>query len=344
MKKKIYLIRSSSTRFGGAENYLYRLSSALKNKKIDHEITHSSLPDFIPSWLKALVFNMQLCLKKNNKFYYSLDRITCPDLYRAGDGVHKVLLSLEKKSKLNLLHPVYLYLERKCFNNAKLIIANSNMVKQQIIDTYHIESKKIEVIYNGIKFKKNSYDKSFEKISKEFQIKKNQPIVLFVGSGFKRKGVAEFLKIFSQINSPDVKGFVIGKEKHIKFYESMSKKLRVDHQVTFTGPRTDVDDFYSISDILLFPTHYDPFSNVVLEAMYFENAVFTTNFNGASEILDPSFIMNNPYDTKVASLIDKLLTDQSALNKIKARNKKISKLFSIEKNLDQTLEVITKIG
>ena len=178
----------------------------------------------------------------------------------------------------------------------------------------------------------------------EFNLSRHQTVILFVGSGFKRKGVVEFLKIFSKLKSTDIKGFVIGKEKNLKFYKNISRKLKIDYKVTFTGPRTDVDDFYSISDILLFPTHYDPFSNVVLEAMYFENAVFTTNFNGASEILDPSFIMNNPNDTKVASLIDKLLTDQSALNKIKARNKKISKLFSIEKNLDQTLEVITKIG
>ena len=343
MNKKIYLIRSNSTRFGGAENYLYRLSNALKKENLDHEVIHSSLPKFIPSWARALLFNMQLCLTKKEKFYYSLDRITCPDLYRAGDGVHKVFVSIEKKSKLNLLHPVYLYLERNCFNNSKYIIANSNMIKQQIIDSYNIKSNKIKVIYNGIEFKNNNYTKSFEKLSQEFLIKKNQSVLLYVGSGFKRKGVAEFLKIFSELQTKDIRAFVIGKEKNIKYYKNLSKDLKIHNQVTFTGPRLDVDDFYAISDIFLFPTHYDPFSNVVLEAMNFENAVFTTNSNGASEILDKNFIMNEPYDPKVISSIDNLLADKASLNEVKIKNKKISQLFSIKNNLDKTLEVINLI-
>ena len=142
MKKKIYLIRSSKTKFGGAENYLSRLSKALEKENINHHVINSPLPKILPSWLRSLLFNILLHLTKKDKFFYSLDRITCPDLYRAGDGVHKVFLSIENKSKLNLLHPTYLYLEKKCFNNAKSIIANSKMVKAEIINTYDISPNK----------------------------------------------------------------------------------------------------------------------------------------------------------------------------------------------------------
>ena len=343
MNKKIYLIRSNTTKFGGAENYLYRLSKALARENIDHQIVNSLFPKFLPSWLRAILFNFQVCLTKGDKFYFSLDRITCPDLYRAGDGVHKVFLSIENKSRLNLLHPVYLYLERHCFNNAKYIIANSNMVREQIIDTYNINPNKIDVIYNGIELKEFDYKKSFDKLSKEFLISKNQSILLFVGSGFKRKGAAEFLQIISKLKTKDIKAFIIGKEKNIKYYQYLSKELNIDSQVEFTGPRKDVDDFYTISDIFLFPTHYDPFSNVVLEAMNFENAVFTTCRNGASEILDKDFVMDNPYDTNVISSIDYLLSNKTALDKEKIKNKKKSELFSIEKNLNITLKVISQI-
>ena len=343
MNKKIYLIRSNSTKFGGAENYLYRLSNALKSKKLDHEIIHSVFPKFIPSWARALLFNMQVSFSKKEKFYYSLDRITCPDLYRAGDGVHKVFISIEKKSKLNLLHTVYLYLERNCFNNSKYIIANSNMVKEQIIDTYDVNSNKIKVIYNGIELKNLNYPKSFNKLSKEFSIKESQPVLIYVGNGFKRKGVKEFLKIFSKLKTKDIKAFIIGKDKNIKYYKKLSKELKIHNQVTFTGSRLDVDDFYAIGDIFLFPTHYDPFSNVILEAMNFENAVFTTNSNGASEILDKDFIMSKPYDTRVVSSIDNLLTNKEALNKVKIHNRNKSQQFSINKNLDKTLKLINQI-
>ena len=94
MNKKIYFIRSNKTKFGGGENYLYRLSKALAKENIEHQIVNSIFPKFLPSWLRAILFNIQVRLTKRDKFYFSLDRITCPDLYRAGDGVHKVFLSI----------------------------------------------------------------------------------------------------------------------------------------------------------------------------------------------------------------------------------------------------------
>lgn len=343
MNKKIYLIRSNKTRFGGAENYLFRLSKALKRSRVDHQIINSQFPKFLPSWLRAILFNIQLYYIKQDKFYYSLERITCPDLYRAGDGVHKIFLSIENKSKINLLHPIYLYLEKKCFNNAKGIIANSKMVKSEIINTYNINPNKIHIIYNGIEFNKTDYQKSFDKLSKEFSINKDQPIILFVGSGFKRKGLKEFLQMVALLKTKNIKAFVVGKESNMSYYQNLSKKLKIDSITFFTGPRADVNDFYTISDIFLFPTHYDPFSNVVLEAMYFENVVFTTSSNGACEILDDDFIMDKPYDEKVLKLIDNLLKNRINLEKEKTKNKKISKQFSIDKNLKKTLEVIREI-
>ena len=343
MNKKIYFIRSGRTNFGGAENYLSRLSKALEIENIEHQVINSPFPRFFPSWIRSILFNIQLCFIKQNKFFYSLERITCPDLYRAGDGVHKVFLSIEAKSKLNLLHPTYLYLEQKCFNNAKSIIANSKMVKDEIIRTYDINPNKIDIIYNGIEFKEVDYQKSFKKLSQEFGVIQDQPILLYVGSGFKRKGVEEFLRIVAMLKTKGVKAFVIGKENNMSYYQELSKKLNIDNQIFFTGPRLDVNDFYTISDVFLFPTHYDPFSNVVLEAMYFDNAVFTTRSNGASEILDIDFIMDIPYDKKVAVSIDNLINNRASLNEVKIKNKKISKRFSIEKNLKQTLKVINKI-
>lgn len=343
MNKKIYFIRSSSTQFGGAENYLTRLSKAMTIKKIEHQIIHSIFPKFLPSWLRALVFNLHVNLIKKNKFYFSLDRITCPDIYRAGDGVHKKFLTIEKKSKFNLLHPTYLFLEHRCFKNAKYIIANSSMVKNQIIDNYNINPNKIEVIYNGIEIKQTNFNKSFSKLSKEFEIKSNQSIILFVGSGFKRKGVSEFLEIFSRLKTKNIRAFIIGKDNFTQYYQNLAKKLNINDQVIFTGARVDVDDFYTISDIFLFPTHYDPFSNVVLEAMNFENVVFTSENNGASEILDENFIIKNSDYSVISSTIDNLLSDNSTLNAEKIKNKKKSELFSIEKNLKMTLDLINKI-
>jgi UDP-glucose:(heptosyl)LPS alpha-1,3-glucosyltransferase len=122
----------------------------------------------------------------------------------------------------------------------------------------------------------------------------------------------------------------------------LSLKLKIDDRVIFTGPREDVDDFYVISDVFLFPTHYEPFSNVVLEAMSFENAVFTTKQNGASEILNDDFVMNDSNDFSILSKINKLLKNQAELENVKKENRLDSQQFSIEFNLSKTLKIINK--
>ena len=343
MNKKIHFIRANKTKFGGAEKYLSRLSKALMKKNIDHQVINSIFPKLVPSWLRAILFNFQVFLFKGDKFYFSLERITCPDIYRAGDGVHKAFLKVVDKSKINPLHPIYLYLEKRCFQNAKRIIANSLMVKSQIINYYSVNPDKVKVVYNGIQSKTLQYQQSFERLSKEFSITRDHSILLYVGSGFKRKGVKEFLQIISMLEKFNIIAFVIGKEKNISYYQNFAKELKINNQVVFTGPREDVDDFYTVSDIFIFPTHYEPFSNVVLEAMNFENAVFTTRQNGASEIVDDYFIMDRPEDFSIVERVNVLLNNQAKLQKIKHENRVKSKQFSIEKNLSETLKIINEV-
>lgn len=343
--KNLKFIRSNKTKFGGAEVYLSRLSEKLFELNIKHEVVHSNIPKIFPSWLRVLLFNLQVCKNKKNDIYFSLERISCPDIYRAGDGVHKVFLSVEKKSKLNPLHFVYTFLEKRTFSNTKKIIANSNMIKNQIIDTYNIPEDKIEVIYNGLSLEKLNYEYSFNNLEQEFNLNKdsNEKIILYVGSGFKRKGVKEFLEILSKLKNKNFKAFIIGKEKKIKLYKILAKELGLVDKVIFTGPRTDVKDFYSISDIFLFPTRYEPFSNVVLEAMNFENVIITTKQNGASEILCEDYIMNTPTDYSIVEKIDYLLKNSNKIDGIKKENLEIVQNFSIEKNVQKTLEVINEV-
>ena len=339
---KLYLIREKSTRFGGAEVYLSRLAKALDDNGVDHQVVNSIFPKFLPSWLRIILFNLQVCLTKKNKFYFSLERIVCPDIYRAGDGVHKVFLNIENKSKLNPLHPIYLYLEKRCFNSAKRIIANSHMIKDEIINTYSINPNKIDIVYNGIKPKKVDYKSSFNKLSKEFELDKGLSILLYVGSGFKRKGVEEFLEIIAKLKTKNIQAFIIGKENNLDYYKRLSKDLKIDKKVIFTGPRRDVDDFYAISDVFLFPTRYEPFSNVVLEAMSSENAVFTTQQNGAHEVLEKKYIMSHSKDLSVVSKIDRLFENPQELDNIKRINQSKSNALSIELNMKKTIEVINK--
>lgn len=341
--KKIYLICAKKTALGGKENYLLRLSNKMIDLDIDHEIIHSNIPSFLPSWLRVLLFNCYLKIIKRNKFYFSLERISNPDIYRAGDGVHKVHIRNVNKSLFNPLHPVYLSLEEKCFNKAKKIIVNSKMVKNEIIESYGVKENKISVIYNGYDPEKIDYYESYGRISKEFLIENRDYILLYAGSGFHRKGVERFIKIISQLKNKSFIAFVVGKESNMNYYKNLTKEESIDDKVIFTGSREDLNDFYNISDFFIFPTKYEPFGNVVLEAMSYGNVVFTTSKNGASEILNPEFIMRSADDKSVIKKIDDLAEDRALLSEIKIQNIDASKKFSVNRNLTETLRAINEV-
>lgn len=341
--KKIYIIRSRKNAFGGAENYLLRLSSKLKMLDINHEIIYSNLPKFLPSWFRVVVFNLQLKISKGDKFYFALDRISNPDIYRAGDGVHKVFLKVIDKSKFNLLHSIYLFIEKKCFKNAKRIIVNSKMIEKEIQQSYGIDPSKISLVYNGFDSEYIEFDDSFNRLAKEFSIIRGKKIFLFVGSGYQRKGVMSFMKIISELRDKNIVAFIVGKESNIKRYERLSKEYSIQNIVFFLGPRNDVNDFYNISDFFVFPTHYEPFGNVVLEAMSYGNVVFTTLKNGASEIIDSDFVMKDPFDFTVVKKIKDLMDNPKKIDLIKERNISISQNFSEEKNALETIKVINEV-
>lgn len=339
--KRIYFIREKNNLYGGAEIYLSRLKNQFAKQNIEHKSISSIFPRFLPSWLRLILFNLQLWIYKGDKFYFSLERIICPDIYRAGDGVHKAFLKIQSKSKLNPLHILLLFLEKKCFQNSKLIIANSKMVKVDIIQSYGIDSKKISVIYNGFNpLEGLSYENSISKLAKEFNINTNQSIILYVGSGYKRKGVLELLQILSQLSNKNFVAFIIGKEKKFKDYQKLIKAFSLEDKVKILGARNDVSDFYVVSDIFILPSRYEPFGNVVLEAMSYGNVVFATKRTGASELLKEEFIIDGSNDNYIIKKIDNYLINPNLMIEEKQKNKSIAMQYSIERNQLETLEAI----
>ena len=337
--KKIVFLRTNPNAVGGAERYLRRLVKALNELGIQTEI-RSYLGDAgISSWKKALNFNRQVKRqKKEDEFYFSLERVSCADIYRAGDGVHKVYRATKSFWWLNPLNFVYPYLEKRCFKNSQKIITNSNFIKEQIIATYGIEPEKITTIYNGVNLP-TRVQKGSAKLAlcEEFGLDFHLPTLLFVGSGFKRKGAEEFLRIAARLKTR-VNCLIVGRDKNAARYKNLAKELGLN--AVFTGAQKSAARFYEGSELFLFPTAYEPFSNVVLEALSYGCVAITTAQNGAAEILPEEFVMSSPQDYDICALIDEILNDDERLAMLQERNLALASEFGIEKNASATLEII----
>ncbi len=361
---------------GGAEKYLLRLKESLEsqhqqdskqtNSKVEIFSSgdygqspkfHITLPSFLPSFLKFLYFLFvyeKYYKQHHDSVFFSLERVLHCDIYRAGDGIHKEWLKIKTshniwlriKSYFNPINFLYTFIESKLFLNAKIIIANSKMIQSSLIENFRVPPQKIRVIYNGIPLP-STLDKvsSKDNLTREFPILKNKILLLFVGSGYKRKGLLEALLMLSNLPHKNWHFLIIGKEKKQKQYEQLAIKLNLSQNTLFLGAQTEVSRFYAASDIFLFPTIYEPCSNATLEAASFENAILTTKQNGAGELFDSTLLLDSPQNIVYGSdILTKLLSDSSFLKKMQKDCAKAVSSLSVQNNLQQTLQVINELN
>jgi UDP-glucose:(heptosyl)LPS alpha-1,3-glucosyltransferase len=102
--------------------------------------------------------------------------------------------------------------------------------------------------------------------------------VLFVGSGWERKGLRFAINAVEAAADPHLRLLVAGKGNETR-YRSPA--------VQFVGVADDLPALFAAGDIFLLPTIYDPFSNASLEALAAGLPVITTRSNGFAEIMRP---------------------------------------------------------
>ncbi|WP_340819088.1 glycosyltransferase family 4 protein [Methanolobus sp. WCC4] len=129
--------------------------------------------------------------------------------------------------------------------------------------------------------------------------KSNEITILFVGRLFLRKGGLEVLKAFELLNQKyDIRLVVVSQVP-----DELKAKYEHYHNIEFYNsiPRTTLlNDFFPKGDIFLFPTYYDTFGMVFLEAMAYGMPIVTLDGFGTSEIIedDKNGFLIKPYSKK----------------------------------------------
>lgn len=364
---KIAFIKRNFSYHGGAERYLATLINSLKKKRCEihiysnkwiksEEIVFHKVPILqFGSFLKAYSFNQNL-KKVNFKDYecvISFERTTSQHIYRAGEGCHIRWLELRSEIepvfkrislKINPLHRYYLKVEKEIFEETPMIIANSNMVKNEIINYYGISPEKITVIYNGVDIEKFSPEnrKKQDYFRKKFDLPHKSRILLFIGSGFKRKGLDTLLKVLTLLKDKKIFLIVIGKGD-IRQYLKICKNFGIEKKVLFLGIRKDIENFYALADLFVLPTIYDPFSNATLEAMATGIPVITTKNNGASELIEEGkegFSLESPFN--YSELADKINLALKDIERMGDFARKKAEQFPIERATEEFMECIKR--
>ncbi len=354
---KLALIRQKYRPDGGAERFLARAIEALKE--------NVELTIFTRKWqqqdgVKVIECNpakwgrvsrekgfaTKVCKSIRNKNFdliQSHERIPCCDIYRAGDGVHREWLKQRDRiissaarviTKITPFHKYTLEAEKKLFNSPQLraVICNSEMVKNEIKGYFPATADKIHVIYSSIDF--STFNPELKqhrsRIREELEISANETTFLFVGSGFERKGLAAAIKALAK--TQHTKLIVIGKDKNIQKYQRLSSDLQVTDRIIFQGVQHDVTPYYGAADAFVFPTLYDPFPNVIIEALATGLPTITSTKCGAAEVIEhgkDGFICDSLDINSIAEFMQKL-QDINLLNGMSNAALEKAKMFSTE--------------
>ena len=245
-----------------------------------------------PSVLRLLSFALAARLATRDRGYdlvQSHERTLWQDVYRAGEGTHEGYLRAmgRHRARANPHHQALCALERRIFRlrSARHVVAISRRDRSEIHAVYRTPIERVSVVYNGVdlaRFTPDNRDRFRAATRESLDLSELDWVVLFVGSGFERKGLGPLVEAMSRAADARTRLVVAGKGRP-DAYQRQAHRLGLERQVRFVGPRPDVERLYAMADVVALPALYEPFGNVHLEALASGVPVLTSARAGGAE-------------------------------------------------------------
>jgi UDP-glucose:(heptosyl)LPS alpha-1,3-glucosyltransferase len=233
---------------------------------------------------------------------FGLGRTWSQDVLRLGGGCHRTWLESGYRAEGSAIvrsagtararHQVALAIEERALapGAARRIIANSRMVKRDVVARFGLDADGIEVIYNGVdleRFHPGRRDREGAALRESLGLGADDFVVLFLGTGYARKGLDLALEAFPEVlrTRPEARLLVVGYDSGAASFEARAQRAGIAERTVFAGGRRDPEVCYAAADLYVLPTRYDPFANSTLEALACGLPVVTSTTNGAAELL-----------------------------------------------------------
>ncbi len=165
--------------------------------------------------------------------------------------------------------------------SADLIVTVSYAMKDELVKL-GFPKEKIQVCYNGVdpqKYKpETANNEQVRKIRDLYGIKDDELMILFLGRLVGVKGVDKLIMAMPHIlqKTPKAKLVIVGLGDLQEYLFNLVKTMRLDNYVKFRFdfvPEEERILHYAACDVAVFPSLYEPFGIVVLEAMSMERPV-----------------------------------------------------------------------
>lgn len=228
----------------------------------------------------------------------SHERIAGATIFRAGDGTHAGWLERWLPTlpawRRALVHasPYHRYTlarERRMFDSPTLraVIANSDFVARDLVHHFPGIADRVRVIRNGVDA--NHFHPGLRALHRDatrtsLGIPQGARALLFLGSGFERKGLGTALHALAALPA-DTHLIVVGRDRRMGRFRRLAETLGLRGRAHWLGAVQDPRPFLGACDAAIHPSLYDPMPNSVLESMASGLPVAASVFTGAADLV-----------------------------------------------------------
>jgi UDP-glucose:(heptosyl)LPS alpha-1,3-glucosyltransferase len=180
--------------------------------------------------------------------------------------------------------------ERYRPGSCRVVLAISSLVREQILRRYELDPARVRVLHPAVdtdRFSPRLAPAARAQVRAELGLPHAAPLLAFVGSDFRRKGLPSLLAALREL--PGAHALVLGGDRPARAarMRELARELGVASRVRFEGVRGDPERRLAAADGLVFPSGFDAFGNAVLEAMACGLPVVVSRRAGSAEIVLP---------------------------------------------------------
>lgn len=174
---------------------------------------------------------------------------------------HSHSTSNKKEWKKNILKMILRPLSKLYANN---YFACTEYAGKWLFGKKVVERKELNVINNAIDLKKFEFNENTRKaLREELGIKDDTLIIGHVGRFMKQKNHEFLVEVFNEVykKNQNTLLILIGQGPLLSEIKEKAINLNIEDKIKFIGQVTDVEKYYNIMDIFLFPSIYEGLRN-----------------------------------------------------------------------------------